>query len=156
MYRHLVETNAEMSAHADSEPPAIKMLKNAVHTILETALYGFFHGFLPAVESRRRRSSAPPEERGYLELLSMAGGALMGRRQCSHIIACRLGSFLRASLPGAQLAVMLAESVVPQVFNEFLIVVKESVVSSSLACEERYQCSLVEEELSEVNNQPKL
>ena len=62
-------------------------LQAALATLLETALHGFFTGFVPAVERRRRE--AGEEERSYLDMAVTTLGALVGRKNCTKVIACR-------------------------------------------------------------------
>ena len=65
----------------------VATLQAALATLLETALHGFFTGFVPAVERRRRE--AGEEERSYLDMAVTTLGALVGRKNCTKVIACR-------------------------------------------------------------------
>ena len=78
------------------------MAKSVLKTFLEMAVHGFFQGsnasiphsgtsnaagFLPAVERRRR--SIEGEDRSHVDLVATVLGALVGRQDCSRVLACR-------------------------------------------------------------------
>ena len=69
------------------EVSVVSSLQAALATLLETALHGFFNGFVPAVERRRREVAE--EERSYLDMAVTTLGALVGRKNCTKVIACR-------------------------------------------------------------------
>ena len=64
-----------------------KTLRAAIKTLLDTVMDGFFSGFVPAV--KRRRREVGEEERSYLDTAVTALGALVGRQNCTKVIACR-------------------------------------------------------------------
>merc|ERR1719308_17420 len=138
MYKKLMDMREDMlERQQKQESEALKMIKTALQVVIETALHSFINGFLPTVERVRRE--APTEKRGYLV------GALIGKTQCSNMIACRTGRFVQERMPGAQLAVMMAESVVPHSLLNFFGVVKKAVIDRSGSCENEYTCTLTEE-----------
>ena len=84
--------------------PSITMAKSVLKSFLEMAVHGFFQGsndsipdyrtsncagFLPAVERRRR--SVEGEDRSHVDLVATVLGALVGRQDCSRVLACRWG-----------------------------------------------------------------
>ena len=83
----MVITPALLSGSVNREVGVVKTLTAALATLLETALHGFFTGFVPAVERRRREAAG--EERSYLDLAVTTLGAIVGRRNCTKVIACR-------------------------------------------------------------------
>ena len=68
----------------------------------------------------------------------------MGRRQCSQVLACRAGKFVQDKVPGAQLAVMVVESVVPPAFKEWVGDMKAAILNLNNGCD--YECSLSTDE----------
>merc|ERR1712212_577656 len=144
MYKKLMDMREDMEERQESE--ALKMVKTALQVVLETALHSFINGFLPSVERVRRE--APTEKRSYLDGVVYVAGALLGKTECSNMIACATGRFVQERMPGAQLAVMMAESVVPHSMLNFFGVVKRAVIDRSGNCESEYKCSLSEDSSS--------
>jgi len=145
MYRKLMNMRRDLTqkqAKEDSE--GLKMVKSAIKVILETTIHSFINGFLPTVERVRR--DAGEEERTYLDGAVYLAGALLGKHRCSQMIACRAGKFVQNRMPGAQLAVMMAESMVPNAMLDWFGVVKTAVIDRSDNCEADYRCSLSEDE----------
>jgi hypothetical protein len=125
----------------DSE--GLRMVKSAIKTVLETALHSFLNGFLPTMDRVRR--DAENERRSYLDGVVYMIGALLGKQKCSHMIACRTGKMVQTKMPGAQLAVMMAEPMVPYSMLDWFGVVKKAVIDRSDNCEIEYDCSLQED-----------
>jgi hypothetical protein len=141
MYRKLMnmrESLLDKQAKEDSD--GLKMVKTAIKVILETTIHSFINGFLPTVERVRR--DAPTEERSYLDGAVYLAGAFLGRQRCSQMIACRTGKFVQDKMPGAQLAVMMAESMIPSAMLDWFGVVKVAVIDRADNCEADYQCTL--------------
>ena len=70
------------------EPPeALKKAKEAFDANLEVVLRGVMEGMLPRVERIRREADS--ERRTFIDVFINFLGALMGRQQCSQILACR-------------------------------------------------------------------
>ena len=89
MFKHLMEVKEDNAGEkAEQEPKAVKTVKQALQSLLEAALKGFVDGFLPHVDRQRRE--ATDDRRSYLDIAIGAIGALLGRQECSEIIACRL------------------------------------------------------------------
>jgi len=147
MYKKLMDMREDMVERQErQESEALKMVKTALQVVLETALHSFINGFLPSVERVRRE--APTEKRSYLDGVVYVAGALLGKTECSNMIACATGRFVQERMPGAQLAVMMAESVVPHSMLNFFGVVKRAVIDRSGNCESEYKCSLSEDSSS--------
>merc|ERR1712059_20363 len=107
---------------------------------------GFFNGFLPAVERRRRREVEGTESRSYMDMLVQGMGAFLGRQDCTEVIACRTGKFVQNTLPGAELAVMMVDSLdTPDWFNSWFGIMKKSVFDRKDECYSSYNCSLSDE-----------
>eukprot|EP00088_Acartia_fossae_P002780 TRINITY_DN1114_c0_g1_i3.p1 TRINITY_DN1114_c0_g1~~TRINITY_DN1114_c0_g1_i3.p1 ORF type:complete len:204 (+),score=52.28 TRINITY_DN1114_c0_g1_i3:70-681(+) len=148
MYRKLMDMRENLldkQEREDSE--GLKMVKAAIKVILETTIHSFINGFLPTVERVRRE--AEEEERSYLDGAVYLAGALLGKQRCSQMIACRTGKFFQNKMPGAQLAVMMAESMVPSSMLDWFGVVKKSVIDRSDSCDADYHCTLAEEQVDE-------
>ena len=77
----------EMSTETSSTPKVIQTMKDAFSVLLEVAVKGIFEGLMPHVERQRRE--AVDERRTYIDLVINFLGALLGRQQCSQILACR-------------------------------------------------------------------
>jgi len=145
MYKHLMEVKENMVEEAEErEPKVVKTVKMALQKLFEAALHGLVKGFLPHVERQRRE--AIEEEKTYLDIAVNTIGALLGRQECSEIIACRTGKFVGHKVPGASLAVMMLEGIVPSSLRNWFGVVKTAVIDRSENCEEDYLCSLVDNE----------
>ena len=68
-------------------PKVIQTVKEAFSVLLEVTVSGIYEGLMPHVERTRRE--ARDEKKTYIELVINFIGALMGRQQCSQILACR-------------------------------------------------------------------
>eukprot|EP00092_Neocalanus_flemingeri_P056328 GFUD01066752.1.p1 GENE.GFUD01066752.1~~GFUD01066752.1.p1 ORF type:complete len:212 (-),score=51.51 GFUD01066752.1:110-745(-) len=147
MYKHLMEVKDNI-IEQESEPEVVKTVKTALQTLFEAALKGLVSGFLPHVERQRRE--ATDDTRTYLDIIMNTIGALLGRQECSEIIACRTGKFVGHKVPGASLGVMMIEGIVPKSLSSWFGVVKTAVIDrSDQDCDQDYQCSLVEDEENE-------
>ena len=71
-----------------SEPETITRLKNALSLLYDALVDGWFFGFIPHFERQRRE--ARYEDRKYLDLLVISIGAILGKQNCSNMVACRL------------------------------------------------------------------
>jgi len=150
MYRKLMDMRESLNKQTKEDSDGLKMVKTAIKTILETTIHSFINGFLPTVERVRR--DAPDDERSYLDGAVYLAGALLGKQRCSQMIACRTGKFVQNKMPGAQLAVMMAESMVPKSMLDWFGVIKQSVIERQDNCEADYHCTLSDEEEEEENN----
>lgn len=71
-----------------SSPTAVITTATEAFTVLmEVALMGLLEGFLPHIERQRRE--ATDVRRNYIDIVFNFFGALVGRQQCSEILACR-------------------------------------------------------------------
>eukprot|EP00092_Neocalanus_flemingeri_P023025 GFUD01024959.1.p1 GENE.GFUD01024959.1~~GFUD01024959.1.p1 ORF type:complete len:129 (-),score=35.04 GFUD01024959.1:174-560(-) len=87
------------------------------------------------------------DTRTYLDIIMNTIGALLGRQECSEIIACRTGKFVGHKVPGASLGVMMIEGIVPKSLSSWFGVVKTAVIDrSDQDCDEDYKCRLVDDE----------
>jgi len=143
MYRKLMDIRNEMLKDGKEETEGLKVVKSALKVVFETAFHSFIKGFLPTVERVRRESTE--EKKTYLDGATYIVGAIMGKKKCSNMIACKCGKFVQARMPGAQLAVMMAESMVPRALHEFFAVLKDSVIDRTDNCEDEFECNLTDE-----------
>ena len=79
----------------------------------------FFGSFLPALSRVRREAridggASGNQEADYLDHIVTGMGALMDRQSCRLRVTCNAGKVIQNNIPGAQVAVMLLESLVPQ------------------------------------------
>ena len=58
----------------------------------------------------------------------------------------RTGKFVGHKVPGASLAVMMIDGIVPKSLRNWFGVVKTAVIDRSDDCEEDYMCSLLDDE----------
>ena len=80
--------NSTTRSEMFQEPPeALKTAQDAFNANLELILRGVTEGLLPKVERIRR--DADSERKTFIDIFINFLGALMGRQQCSEIIACR-------------------------------------------------------------------
>ena len=82
--------NEVSSSTIKSIPPApkvIKTVKEAFSTLLEVAVKGIFEGMFPHIERQRRE--AIEDRKTVIDIVLNFFGALVGRQQCSEILACR-------------------------------------------------------------------
>merc|ERR1719205_164376 len=135
MFKHLMEVKEDIAGEkVQQEPKVVKTVKQALQSLLEAALKGLVDGFLPHVDRQRRE--ATDDRKSYLDIAIGAIGALMGRQECSEIIACRTGKFVGQKVPGASLAVMMIEGIVPKSLRSWFGVVKTAVIDRSDNCDE--------------------
>lgn len=142
-YKKMMEKDSKSK---DKEPVIVTTVKEAFKSLLEAALKGLLEGFLPHVDRQRRE--APDDTKSYLDIAIGLIGALLGRQECSEVIACRSGKYVGDKVPGASLGVMMIEGIVPKSLRKWFGVVKTAVIdrSDSHVCDEEYRCSLVDEE----------
>ena len=77
-----LEQSTEMST-----PKVIQTVQEAFSVLFEVTVLGLYEGLVPHVERQRREASE--EKRNYIDLVINFIGALLGRQQCSQILACR-------------------------------------------------------------------
>ena len=77
-----LEKSTEMST-----PKVIQTVQEAFSVLFEVTVLGLYEGLVPHVERQRREASE--EKRTYIDLVINFIGALLGRQQCSQILACR-------------------------------------------------------------------
>ena len=83
------KTTSEMSELLFQQPPeALLKAKEAFNANFDLMLRGLNEGMLPHVERIRREAHS--ERRTFIDVFINFLGALLGRQQCSEIIACRL------------------------------------------------------------------
>lgn len=87
--------------------------------LFETAVNEFFGSFLPALSRVRREArdegkSGGYQDADYLDTIVTGMGALMDRQSCRLRVTCNAGKVIQNNIPGAQVAVMLLESLMPQ------------------------------------------
>jgi len=127
------------------EPPeALKTAQDAFNANLELILRGVTEGLLPKVERIRR--DADSERRTFIDVFINFLGALMGRQQCSEIIACRTGKFVAYQVPGAGVLMMITENIIPLSIRPWFSVVKSAVLDRGDDCDVEYQCTLVDDQ----------
>ena len=62
-------------------------------------------------------------------------------------ILFRTGKFVGQRIPGASLAVMMIEGIVPKSLINWFGVVKTAVIDRSDNCDEEYECTLVDDKV---------
>ena len=80
----LHESNVNISTPL---PLALQTASDVFNVVVEVALMGLLEGFLPHVERQRRE--AKDFKKNYIDIIFNFLGALVGRQQCSEILACR-------------------------------------------------------------------
>jgi len=143
MFRHLMEAKATLTKPLDWEPQTVTKLKTALKTLLETLIHGFFGGFVPEVQRRRR--AVGEEERGYLDTIFTAIGAVLGFQNCSEVVACRAGRMASEKLPGAAMAITMLETFVPGGLKSWFGLMRNGVMGSE-DCLHSFRCSMDMEE----------
>ena len=145
LYKQLMEVKNQLTSSNNTmkEPPAVSSLKAALSLLYDSLIDGVFGGLFPHVERQRRE--ATDEKRAYLDMAVTAVGAVMGKQNCSRMIACRTGRYVGAKVPSAGLLVMMAENFIPQSFRNWFGIVKTSIMSTNddNYCDHHYMCSLV-------------
>ena len=88
LYKQLMEVKNQLTSSNNTmkEPPAVSSLKAALSLLYDSLVDGVFGGFFPHVERQRRE--ATDEKRAYLDMAVTAVGAVMGKQNCSKMIAC--------------------------------------------------------------------
>jgi len=146
LYRELMDMKSSLEdpnpQPKEGESEALRTVKSALRTILDTVRHSFLKGFLPTVERVRR--DAEPEKKTYLNGVVYVVGSLLGKQSCSNMIACRTGKFVQTRVPGAQLAVMMAETFIPQSMLPWFGIFKTSVMDRSDNCANDFSCQLTE------------
>ena len=89
LYKQLMEVKNQLTSSNNTmkEPPAVSSLKAALSLLYDSLIDGVFGGLFPHVERQRRE--ATDEKRAYLDMAVTAVGAVMGKQNCSKMIACR-------------------------------------------------------------------
>lgn len=138
------KTTSEMSEMLFQQPPeALLKAKEAFNANLDLMLRGVKEGMLPKVERIRREAHS--ERRTFIDVFINFLGALLGRQQCSEIIACRTGKFVGYQVPGAGVIMMILENVIPQSIRSWFNVVKTAVMDTNNNCDVEYLCTLVDD-----------
>jgi len=133
------------------EMPDLRNIRSSLAVLFETAVNEFFGSFLPALSRVRRE--AREEGRGggyqdadYLDTIVTGMGAIMDRQSCRLRVTCNAGKVIQNNVPGAQVAVMLLESLMPTEWLPWYGTVKTSVIDRSDNCAQQYSCELLPEE----------
>lgn len=135
-----------------SELPDLRNIRSSLAGLFETAVNEFFGSFLPALSRVRReareegKSGGGYQEADYLDTIVTGMGALMDRQSCRLRVTCNAGKVIQNNIPGAQVAVMLLESLMPQEWLPWYGTVKTSVIDRSDNCGQQYTCELLPEE----------
>ena len=89
LYKQLMEMKDQLTSKNSTtkEPEAVTTLKTALGMLYDSLVDGVFKGFFPHVERQRREASE--ERRAYLDIAVTTIGAVMGKQNCSRMIACR-------------------------------------------------------------------
>ena len=89
LYKQLMEMKDQLTSKnsTSNEPEAVTTLKTALGMLYDSLVDGVFKGFFPHVERQRREAS--DERRAYLDIAVTTIGAVMGKQNCSRMIACR-------------------------------------------------------------------
>merc|ERR1712133_36962 len=145
--RNFTQSTMEEASSSTSNiiPPApkvIKTVKEAFSTLLEVAVKGIFEGMFPHIERQRRE--AIEDRKTIIDIVLNFFGALIGRQQCSEIIACRTGKFVGYQVPGAGVIMMMLEGIVPLSIRNWFEVVKNAVLDKTDNCETDFLCSIVD------------
>lgn len=94
------------------EGPDFKQISDAFSKMMDTAMTHFYDHFLPAL-SRARRDTRDENEGYYMDAIVTGFGAIMDSQDCRSRVTCNAGKVIRSNMPGAQVAVLLVESVMP-------------------------------------------
>ena len=91
---------------------------SSLAVLFETAVNEFFGSFLPALsrvrrEAREEGKGGGYQDADYLDTIVTGMGALMDRQSCRLRVTCNAGKVIQNNVPGAQVAVMLLESLMP-------------------------------------------
>lgn len=139
------KTTSEMSEMLFQQPPeALLKAKEAFNANFDLMLRGLNEGMLPHVERIRREAHS--ERRTFIDVFINFLGALLGRQQCSEIIACRTGKFVGYQVPGAGVLMMIMENLIPQSIRSWFNVVKTAVMDNNNNCDAEYLCTLVDDQ----------
>jgi len=150
MYKHLMEMKDSLTGKTKEikkEPELVKTVKEALVTMFEVGVKAVLEGFFPHVHRQKR--SAEGSKRTILEWLINFIGALLGKQECTKILACRTGKMVGSKVPGAGMAMLMLDGVVPKSLKSWFGVVKEAVIDKKDTCEEEYHCTLTDEEVEE-------
>jgi hypothetical protein len=91
--------------------PDMEQVGGAMTMVAQSFYRNFMDSFLHTVTRARR--SAQPQEQGYLDAIVTGVGAIMGQQNCRQRVTCNAGKLIQSRVPGAQLAVIMAESFIP-------------------------------------------
>ena len=91
LYKQMMDMKNRLILNSTSiekpEPETITRLRNALSLLYDALVEGLFFGFVP--HFLRERREARERDRNYLDLLVTIIGALLGRQDCSQLLACR-------------------------------------------------------------------
>ena len=90
MYKHLMEMKESLTGRKKEfkkEPELVKSVKEALATMFEVGVKAVLEGFFPHVHRQKR--SAEGSKRTILEWFINLIGALLGKEECTKILACR-------------------------------------------------------------------
>ena len=95
LYKQMVEMKQHLLSNSpspepdkpDTEPEILTRLKNALSLLYDAIIDGLLFGFIPNFEKQRRE--AREGEKNYLDVLVLIIGALLGKQNCSNMMACR-------------------------------------------------------------------
>ena len=86
--RHLKRDQNDTDANlTKQEPEMVKIMKRSLQSLYDQASRGFTIGLMPHMERERR--AAKDGDKSYLDLVIWVVGAILGRQECSQMVACR-------------------------------------------------------------------
>ena len=125
------------------EPQILTRLKNALSLLYDAIVDGLLNGFIPNFENQRRE--AREGEKGYLDVLVLVIGALLGKQSCTNMMACRLlshlpvncccykspcfrtGKYVGYNVPNAGLMIVMLENIIPIYISNYFGILKTAV-----------------------------
>ena len=78
------DTDANLT---EQEPEIVRVMKKSLQSLYDQASRGFTIGLMPHMERERR--AAKDGDKSYLDLVIWVVGAILGRQECSQMVACR-------------------------------------------------------------------
>ena len=88
LYKQMMEMKQHLlSDNPAPEPQILTKLKNALSLLYDAIVDGLLYGFIPSFEKQRRE--AREGEKNYLEVMVLVIGALLGKQNCTNMMACR-------------------------------------------------------------------
>ena len=105
-------SQAELILGKLREGPDFKQISDAFSRMVDTAVSHFYEHFLPAL-SRARRETRDENEGFYMDAIITGFGAVIDSQECRTRVTCNAGKIIRSNMPGAQVAVLLVESIMP-------------------------------------------